>query len=120
MKKYDSSLIYFGDTVYNTDEGYYYTSNHCYEKTGEDKYKLLDKNIKLQPFTSETKKAVTCANLFPLSILLKNDEKKMVTKPMIELYRLKYMMLKSEFNNIYEEDIVASNKQNRIYWMYKK
>lgn len=106
MKKYDSNSIYFGNIIYNTDEGYYFAPNHVYEKINEDIYQVVGKSQKYQIFTTNTERLITCSDLFPLSAFLNEGEPKMLTVPMIELYKLKYMVLKSA-NKLPKDVVVA-------------
>lgn len=105
MKHYNSDSIYFGNVIYNTrDDGYYFTSNESFEKVGEDLYLHFNAKTKLKEFVPNTTEKASVANLFPLSELIKNGEKKDLTKPMIELYRLKYTLLRSCFKKYKNEE----------------
>lgn len=105
MKKYSSNAIYFGKIIYNTDDGYYYNSNHTYEKINKNTYRLIGKEYCCKTFKKKTEELITCSDLFPLSALL-DGEIKMLTTPMLELYKLKYMILK-EYGKLPKEVVIA-------------
>lgn len=93
MKKYyDSDLIYFGCLIYNTSEGYYFSKIEAFEKVGDHEYKTLSNSKLRKEFDRNSDAYLSVGYLFPLSKLLKDGERKEVSKSLIELYRLKYLL----------------------------
>lgn len=118
MKKtYDSDLIYFGSLIYNTIEGYYFSKVEAFEKVGDHEYKNLSDNKLRKEFDRNSDAYLSVGYLFPLSELLKDGERKEVSKSLIELYRLKYLLTRhfdkydDKKSNVYGQN--ESKKKNK-------
>lgn len=107
MKTYNSNSIYFGNLIYNTEDGYFFSRTECFEKDGENEYKYLGDDSKFKEFIPETPEAITVANLFPLSNILKDKE---VTKTMINLYKIKYVLSKEHIKHFDEYNNSSTNR----------
>ncbi len=110
MKKYDSNLIYFGNLVHTLEDGEWFSSNNVYEKIDEETYRLVINDKSFKTFKEDLNNNVGCSDLYPLSAII-GSESKMLTMPMIKLYRLKYKLLCGT-NNL-QEDIVVSKKYTK-------
>lgn len=92
MKKYDSNLIYFGNLVHTLEDGEWFSSNNVYEKIDEETYRLVINDKSFKTFKEDLNNNVVCSDLYPLSAII-GSESKMLTMPMIQLYKLKYKLL---------------------------
>lgn len=118
MKEYNISSIYFGDIIYNTDDGYYYTSNWTFEKIEDNKFQSLKNKSTYDAFNSDSDMFIGAANLCPLSALVSDKEKKMMSKRMIKLYRLKYMVLRSK-TDLLDDDIIVKSPNGKTKTIQK-
>lgn len=110
--KYNTRNVYFGTRVYNTDEGYYFTSPEAFIKQENDTYCTLDGKLKLTDFKGNENKELTVSMLHPITEFINKEIPKQVSKTEIRLYLLKHMMVnrKEHFVDPYMTE--ATNKIN--------
>lgn len=113
MKTYNSDLIYFGNVFFNTPDGYYFTGVESFEKIEEDKYISLKNNRVRETFDANSDRYLSVGYLFPLSKVLKDGERKEVTRTEIELYKLKYILTKFGDERKTKDKVFEMIKKNK-------
>lgn len=107
--KYDVDKICFGQVFYNLgNDGVYFSSPQAFQKVimgDEVKYMNLSGNKVYSRYCAESGKTSGINEGASLASVIGNPSKKSVSKQMIRLYLLKYIVLTNKNRKRYVDDI---------------